>query len=185
MLPFWPYFGNHLASKSCVFSASICGCLFVSHFSIFHKNGAKIVPQTDSGFSRGAHPGRSWDASGTPPRFFTDFPWILVQFLRILDGFGHLFLYFFAGSPFPKYQTTQPGSPVSFRGAAVSLCDYNDFRPPFWHRIFVFFRKWRKCEISEEYNAKRGSEPSKTSHFRIDFSSNFHVFSEPPSRGHF
>ena len=36
-----------------------------------------------------------------------------------------------------------------------------------------------------------GSEPrlalysSLISHFRIDFSSNFHVFSEPPSRGHF
>ena len=61
----------------------------------------------------------------------------------------------------------------------------HDFWPPFWHRFFDFFRKWRKCEISEEYNAKRGSEPSKTFHFRIDFSSNFHVFSEPPSRGHF
>ena len=44
-----------------------------------------------------------------------------------------------------------------------------DFWPPFWHRFFDFFQKWRKCEISEEYNAKRGSEPSKTSHFRIDF----------------
>ena len=60
-----------------------------------------------------------------------------------------------------------------------------DFWPPFWHRFFDFFQKWRKCEISEEYNAKRGSEPSKTFHFRIDFSLNFHVFSEPPSWGHF
>ena len=40
----------------------------------------------------------------------------------------------------------------------------------FWHRLFNFFPKWRKCEISEEYNAKRGSEPSKTFDFRIDFS---------------
>ena len=60
-----------------------------------------------------------------------------------------------------------------------------DFWDPFWHRFFDIFKKRRKCEISEEYNAKRGSEPSKTFHFRIDFSSNFHVFSEPPSRGHF
>ena len=60
-----------------------------------------------------------------------------------------------------------------------------DFWPPFWHRFFDFFQKWRKCEISEEYNAKRGSEPSKTFHFRIVFSSNFHVFSEPPPGGHF
>ena len=32
------------------------------------------------------------------------------------------------------------------------------------------FQKIQKCEISEEYNAKRGSEPSKTFDFRIDFS---------------
>ena len=37
----------------------------------------------------------------------------------------------------------------------------------FWHRFFDFFKKRRKCEISEEYNAKRGSEPSKTFHFRF------------------
>ena len=43
----------------------------------------------------------------------------------------------------------------------------------------------RKCVISEEYNAKRGSEPSKTFDFRFGFSLNFHVFSEPPSRSHF
>ena len=60
-----------------------------------------------------------------------------------------------------------------------------DLWHPFLHRFLDFFRKWRKCEISEEYNAKRGSEPSKTSHFRIDFSLNFHVFSEPPPRLHF
>ena len=60
------------------------------------------------------------------------------------------------------------------------------FWAPFWHRFFdLFFQKWRKCEISEEYNAKRGSEPSKTFDFRIVFSLNFHVFSEPPSRDHF
>ena len=38
------------------------------------------------------------------------------------------------------------------------------------------FQKWRKCEISEDYNAKRGSEPSKSSDVCIDFSLNFHVF---------
>ena len=59
------------------------------------------------------------------------------------------------------------------------------FWAPFWHRFFDFFRKRRKCVISEEYNAKRGSEPSKTFDFCIDFSCNFHVFSEPPPRGHF
>ena len=53
------------------------------------------------------------------------------------------------------------------------------FWAPFWHRFFDFFRKRRKCVISEEYNAKRGSEPSKTFHFYIDFSSNFHVFPKP------
>ena len=59
------------------------------------------------------------------------------------------------------------------------------FWAPFWHRFFDFFRKRRKCVISEEYNAKRGSEPSKTFDFCIVFSLNFHVFSEPPSRDHF
>ena len=46
-------------------------------------------------------------------------------------------------------------------------------------------RKGRKCKISEEYNAKRGSEPSKFIDFRIDFSSKFHAFSKPPSGDHF
>ena len=50
------------------------------------------------------------------------------------------------------------------------------------YKPFLFFRKWRKCEISEEYNAKHASEPSKTSHIRIHFSFNFHVFSRTPSQ---
>ena len=45
----------------------------------------------------------------------------------------------------------------------------HDFWVPFWYRFFNFFRKGRKCKISEEYNAKRGSEPSKTIDFRIEF----------------
>ena len=35
--------------------------------------------------------------------------------------------------------------------------------------FFYFFEKMRKCEISEEYNAKRGFEPSKTFDFGIIF----------------
>ena len=54
-----------------------------------------------------------------------------------------------------------------------------------WHRFFSLFPKLRKCEISEEYNAKRGSEPSKTFDFRIDFSLFFNDFSEPPSKDNF
>ena len=46
----------------------------------------------------------------------------------------------------------------------------------FFNQTFNFFREWRKCVISEEYNTKRASEPSKTFDFRIDFSSNVHVF---------
>ena len=71
----------------------------------------------------------------------------------------------------------------------MTLCVYDDnFWRSFWHRflnILDFSRKWQKCEISEEYNAKRGSDPSKTFDIRIDCSSNFHVFSEPPPRVHF
>ena len=59
------------------------------------------------------------------------------------------------------------------------------FGHQFWHRFFNFVPKWRKCEISEEYNAKRGSEPSKTFDFRIDFGLNFNVFSELTPSHHF
>ena len=38
----------------------------------------------------------------------------------------------------------------------------------FFHYFFNICRKWQKCEISEAYNAKRGSEPSKTFDFHID-----------------
>ena len=48
----------------------------------------------------------------------------------------------------------------------------------FFHQNFDIIRKWRKCEISEEYNAKRASEPSKTFDFRFEFSSTFVVFSK-------
>ena len=43
----------------------------------------------------------------------------------------------------------------------------------------------QKCEISEVYNAKRGSGPSKTFDFRIDFSLTFDVFSELTPRHNF
>ena len=46
----------------------------------------------------------------------------------------------------------------------------------FLHRILNICRKWQKCEISEEYNAKRASKPSKTFDFHINFSSTVHVF---------
>ena len=62
---------------------------------------------------------------------------------------------------------------------------FRRFREPFWRRFFVFLAKLRKCEIREEYNAKRASEPSKTSHSRIDLFIIFHVFSDPPPRDHF
>ena len=52
----------------------------------------------------------------------------------------------------------------------------HDFWAPFWHRFFDFFRKGRKCEISEGYNAKRGSEPSKTFAFPNDFHHMFMIF---------
>ena len=52
----------------------------------------------------------------------------------------------------------------------------------FFMDFLIFFRKWRKCEINEEYNAKRGSEPSKSIDFCIVFSLNFHVFPNPSRR---
>ena len=55
-----------------------------------------------------------------------------------------------------------------------------DFRVSFWHSFFDIFPKWRKCVISEEYNAKRGSEPSKTFDCRVGFSLIVHVFFPNP-----
>ena len=46
----------------------------------------------------------------------------------------------------------------------------------FFHRIKHICRKWQKCEISEEYNAKRASKPSKTFDVHITSSLKFHVF---------
>ena len=60
-------------------------------------------------------------------------------------------------------------------GDRFSIQKY-DFWHPFWHPFFDFFQKWRKCEISEEYNAKLGSRPSKTFDFPIEISLNFRVF---------
>ena len=53
--------------------------------------------------------------------------------------------------------------------------------PPFWHRCFCYFRKLQKCEISEVYNAKRGSEPSQTQKFALIFFK-FACFSQTPSK---
>ena len=61
----------------------------------------------------------------------------------------------------------------------------HNFWAPFWHRFFDFLRKGRKCKISEEYNAKRGSGPSNFMDFGIDFAWYFRVFSKPAPRGHF
>ena len=85
---------------------------------------------------------------------------------------------------FPKSSKVLFWVELVMPGDRFSIQKY-DFWHPFWHPFFDFFQKWRKCEISEEYNAKRGSGPSKPSHFRIDFPSNFHVFSRPHSGGHF
>ena len=49
----------------------------------------------------------------------------------------------------------------------------------FFHRILNICRKLQKCEISEEYNAKRASKPSKTFDFHINFSFKVHVFQMP------
>ena len=65
------------------------------------------------------------------------------------------------------------------------LTKKHDLRHPFLHQFIDFFRKWQNCEISEEYNAKRGFEPPTSFDVRIDFSSNFNEFSKHPSRYHF
>ena len=72
------------------------------------------------------------------------------------------------------FSNPQKSTKVSFSIDPLALKDRffikkSDFWLPFWHRFFNFFQKWRKCEISEEYNAKRGSEPSQIVDFRIDF----------------
>ena len=59
------------------------------------------------------------------------------------------------------------------------LIKKHDFWAPFFRRFFDFCQKWRKCEISEEYNAKRGSEPSKPSIFASIFHQMFMFFQNP------
>ena len=68
----------------------------------------------------------------------------------------------------PQKQRKYKNESTLGRPTAPFLIKKHDFWLPFWHRFFDFFQKGRKCEINAEYNAKRGSEPSKTSHFRID-----------------
>ena len=58
-------------------------------------------------------------------------------------------------------------------------CKNHDFWVPFCYRFLPVLGKWQKCVISEEYNAKRVSEPSKNSKNRIDFSLNLHAFLKP------
>ena len=59
------------------------------------------------------------------------------------------------------------------------------FLGPLLHCFFNFSRKRRKCVISEEYNAKRGSRPSKCDHFSIQKSLIFNVFVRVPPGVHF
>ena len=71
------------------------------------------------------------------------------------------------------------------RPAGELLTNKQDFGGPFVHRFCVFIQKLQNYEISEEYNAKRGSEPTKTLAFRIDVSLSFHVFCDPSLGEHF
>ena len=109
-------------------------------------------------------------------RWWTDFNWFFddpKRHQKINDFSNHQ-------KWSKRVESIDPGAPK------ISFWTKNDnLRHPFLHCFFAIFRKWQKCKISEEYNAKRGSEPSKTFDFRIDFSCNFHVFSEPHPRGHF
>ena len=58
------------------------------------------------------------------------------------------------------------------------------FGLPFGIDFSMFFENGENALDSTFSNRKAASEPSKSINFRIDFSLNFHVFPEPPSRGH-
>ena len=73
-------------------------------------------------------------------------------------------------------QSIDPGT-LKLRFGSKNL----NFGHPFWHSFFDVLRKWRKCVISEEYNAKRGSEPSEILDIRIDVPLFFHAFPEHTS----
>ena len=52
--------------------------------------------------------------------------------------------------------------------------------------LFIFFFENGENALDSTFsNRKPALEPSKSINFRIDFSLNSHVFSEPPSRGNF
>ena len=174
------------------FSASIFGCLFGRPFSNFARKWAPKGVQNGVREEPGNLQKRSQNAPKSDPRPNLNLSTILCRFgspfwLKFVS-FGGIFCECsccFAVSPLPKYLTTNPDSPVSPGVRRSTLCVHNDFRPPILARFFDFFRKWQKCEISEEYNAKRGFEPLKSFDFRIDFSLFFHIFSGTPPGPHF
>ena len=138
-------------------------------------------------YARGARPGDTGAKNGchrsTVELHFAPLRRPTRRFLTI---FGH-------------YRATQKNRDFSNRLKPVEVAESIDrgaskahffikkqvFWEPIWLHFFVFFQKLRKCEISEEYNAKRASEPSKTFHFGIDVSSHFRCFSEPSPRANF
>ena len=104
-------------------------------------------------------------------RFWIDLGRHFVVFFLV---FGPISAHFLAASPFSPFPKPS-NHPISIRrfppGVRRSApCAHNAFWATLLALIFHFFQKGRKCEISEEYNTKRGSEPSKSINFCIGFS---------------
>ena len=91
-----------------------------------------------------AAPKRSKNASATQPRFFIDLGSILAPILAIISWFWHVFSLLFYASVtdvcrFLAFKHLASSHQYPW-GAAVSLCVYNGFWEPFWHRFFMIFR---------------------------------------------
>ena len=54
-----------------------------------------------------------------------------------------------------------------------------NFWPPFWHRFFDFFKNFQKRVWSLQFHTFNGFDTWKTSHFLIEISYIFEVFSKP------
>jgi len=114
--------------------------------------GIQVVPECPRGSPRGVPPPVKWFRLPFERCFHTLMVCLILTIFRILKNR-------------PKWHNQSTldrprfvfGSKSSTFGILLAY-------------ICLFFRKWRKCVISEEYNAKHGSEPSKAFDFRIDFS---------------
>ena len=181
----------NMDTKNSKMLEGLCAMFFVFLvFMIFHRKWSPKGSKMIRPFIAGGPPERTQNAPKSHLRHNLDFSSILhgfwSPFSLIFDDFGcHFGLFSLLVRRFRRFPNTYPLKLIRRfppRGAAVSALRSQRLLASLLTSIFRLFSKMAKVIISEEYNAKRGSEPSKSINFYIDFSSNFHVFPNPHTR---